>query len=189
MSAKAATARQASPGLRRRTLPAPRFWFCSAPWRSTPRSSRSAPPSDVRNAVFSPRDYGKSEFPKVQADVEARAVDAATLATAIAKDKADGRKGIRRRRRASDRSSRSSSPASSARASRASTTSPSTACRETLTVRVQTGPAINGTDLRDATGKIDVRPVHQPDRVPGRRLGAEQRDEEGRCWRTSTPAR
>ena len=56
-----------------------------------------------------------------------------------------------------------------------------------LQIRMQTGPAINGTDLRDATGDDRVRPVHEPDRVPERRRGHQQRDEEAGARRRSTP--
>ncbi len=109
---------------------------------------------DVREQGFQPEAYGAEEFPKVQTDVEKRAVDAVTLATAVLGDKkAAGEKyGV------------------------ATTTGPVLPVSLTgtfgerkanlnefkvdgmpdgITVRVQTGPAINGTDLRDATGKIE----------------------------------
>ncbi len=109
---------------------------------------------DVREQGFQPETYGAAEFPKVQADVEKRAVDAVTLANAVLADKkAAGEKyGV------------------------ATTTGPVLPVSMTgtfgerkanlnefkvdgmpegITVRVQTGPAINGTDLRDATGKIE----------------------------------
>lgn len=108
---------------------------------------------DVQADVFSPEEFGQSEFPKLQADIETRAVDAATLAAAIADDKAaasekygvaagigpvmpvkftgvvgDGKSGVYRM-------SVDGLP-------------------DSLLIRVQTGPAINGTDLRDSTGTI-----------------------------------
>ena len=109
---------------------------------------------DVREQGFQPDTYGTAEFPKVQADVEKRAVDAVTLASAVLADKkAAGEKyGV------------------------ATTTGPVLPVSLTgafgerkanlnefkvdgmpdgITVRIQTGPAINGTDLRDATGKIE----------------------------------
>ncbi|MCF6118763.1 MULTISPECIES: DUF2291 domain-containing protein [Mesorhizobium] len=108
---------------------------------------------DARKAAFSPEEYGKSEFPKVQSAVGQRAVNAATLASAIAKDKAAAEKeyGV---------------PANVGTEFSVKFTGvvgegksgiyavkvddvPST-----LVIRVQTGPAINGTDLRDATGTI-----------------------------------
>ena len=42
--------------------------------------------ADIPSNVFSPASYGKSEFPKVQAGVQNRAIDAATLAAAVIKD-------------------------------------------------------------------------------------------------------
>lgn len=108
---------------------------------------------DVREQGFQPEAYGAQEFPKVQADVEQRAVDAATLATAVLADK----------------------KAAGAKYGVATSTGPVVPVSLTgmfgdrkanlnefkvvglpdgITIRVQTGPAINGTDLRDATGKI-----------------------------------
>ena len=112
--------------------------------------------SDVngaRNAAPSAAEFGRSTFPKVRSAVEARAVDAVDLAAAIGKNKdAAGEKyGIE------------------------AGAGPEMAVRFTGTVgkedfgfydvavpglpgstlvRVQTGPAINGTDLRDSTGLI-----------------------------------
>ena len=42
--------------------------------------------SDTQTKEFEPEAYGKKQFPKTQAAIEKRAVDAATLATAIAKE-------------------------------------------------------------------------------------------------------
>ncbi len=109
---------------------------------------------DVHEQGFQADSYGAEEFPKVQSDVEKRAVDAVTLANAILADKkAAGQKyGV------------------------ATTTGPVLPVSLTgtfgerkantnefkidgmpdgITVRIQTGPAINGTDLRDATGRIE----------------------------------
>ena len=47
---------------------------------------RIGSPTDVQPGVFSPAAFGASEFPKVQSAIESRAVDAPTLAAAIAKD-------------------------------------------------------------------------------------------------------
>lgn len=108
---------------------------------------------DARADVFSPETFGATEFPNIQASIEARAVDAATLAAAIAADKA----------------------AAGAQYGVAAGVGPVMPVRfegvvgegkagvyavavpglpEELRVRVQTGPAINGTDIRDATGEI-----------------------------------
>lgn len=103
---------------------------------------------------FSAETFGAEQFPIIQESVEARAVEAVTLAAAIAEDKAaagekygvaagigpvipitftgivgEGSSGIY----AVDVEG----------------------VPDELTIRVQTGPAINGTDLRDATGDIE----------------------------------
>ncbi|RVC23005.1 DUF2291 family protein, partial [Mesorhizobium sp. M7A.F.Ca.AU.002.02.1.1] len=93
MSAKAATAstRPASPALRRALASAAVVVLLGAMALDT-NVVRIGSAGDVRSAVFSAADYGKSEFPKVQADVEARAADAVTVATAIAKDRATAEK-------------------------------------------------------------------------------------------------
>lgn len=104
---------------------------------------------DVRDQVFSPEAYGAAEFPKVQANITGRAVDAVELATAIAADAkaaaakfavgdvypvklegvvGEGKSGIYYVQVAN--------------------------LPQPLKIRVQTGPAINGTELRDATGEI-----------------------------------
>lgn len=110
--------------------------------------------NDVRQQVFSSDTYGVEQFPKIAADVEKRAVAAAELAPAVIADKkAAGEKyGV------------------------ATTTGPvlpvsfSGVVGERkgninavqvdglppeVVIRMQTGPAINGTDLRDATGTIE----------------------------------
>ncbi|MBX9458692.1 MAG: DUF2291 domain-containing protein [Rhizobium sp.] len=110
--------------------------------------------SDVREQKFSPETFGSEQFPLIKQSVETRAVDAVELATAIAADKkAAGEKyGVK------------------------TTTGPVLPVTLTgvlgerkanynvvaveglppeLTVRIQTGPALNGTDLRDATGQIE----------------------------------
>ena len=109
---------------------------------------------DVQEKKFSPQTYGAEQFPIIKQSVETRAVDAVELATAIAADKkAAGEKyGVK------------------------TTTGPVLPVTLTgvfgerkanynvlavegvppeVTVRVQTGPALNGTDLRDATGQIE----------------------------------
>jgi predicted lipoprotein len=110
--------------------------------------------NDVRQQAFSPESYGAEQFPKIQVAVREKAVAAVELAGAIAADKkAAGEKyGV------------------------ATSTGPVIAVSFTgvfgerksnynemkidglppeIVVRVQTGPAVNGTDLRDATGAIE----------------------------------
>jgi predicted lipoprotein len=110
--------------------------------------------SDVRQQAFSPEIYGAEQFPKIQADVEKRAVAAGELATAITADKkAAGEKyGV----------ATSTGPVFpvmltgtfSTRKSNINEMKIDGLPPETV-VRVQTGPAVNGTDLRDAPGTIE----------------------------------
>ncbi|WP_416067907.1 DUF2291 domain-containing protein [Rhizobium sp. ZK1] len=110
--------------------------------------------SDVRQQAFSPESFGAEQFPKIQADVEKRAVAAPDLAAAIAADKkAAGEKyGV----------ATSTGPVIpvtlsgtfGARKSNTNEMKIDGLPPETV-VRVQTGPAVNGTDLRDATGAIE----------------------------------
>jgi len=110
--------------------------------------------SDVRQQAFSPETFGAEQFPKIQADVEKRAVAASDLAAAIAADKkAAGEKyGV----------ATSTGPVIpvtltgtfGARKSNTNEMKIDGLPPETV-VRVQTGPAVNGTDLRDATGAIE----------------------------------
>lgn len=109
--------------------------------------------ADVRQQAFSPDAYGQTEFPRVAQAVKAKAGDAPELAAAIAADK----------------------DAAIAKYGAPSTTGAIMSVRVTgvageakagiypltvegmpdgVNVRVQTGPAINGTDLRDAPGDI-----------------------------------
>lgn len=109
--------------------------------------------NDVRQKAFSPDSFGATEFPRIQAVVTERAVDAATLGPAVLADKAAAGKkygtaattGVIMPVKFTGVAGESKSgiyaltidglPAS-------------------IKVRVQTGPAINGTDLRDAPGDI-----------------------------------
>jgi predicted lipoprotein len=108
---------------------------------------------DIGEAGFSPEAFGAETFPLVRESILARAVDAATLSQAVAADKAaaaaeygvpagigavipvrftgvvgEGKSGVY-------------------------DVAVEGLAGETR-IRVQTGPAINGTDLRDATGEI-----------------------------------
>ena len=108
---------------------------------------------DVRQKAFSAEAYGVAEFPKIRDNVEKRAVDAVVLSKAIEADKkAAGEKygvaggvgpiipikftGVVSERKANYNVVKVDGLAGD------------------VTVRVQTGPALNGTDLRDATGTI-----------------------------------
>lgn len=106
---------------------------------------------DTRVASFSPDAYGTKQFPRIQKDIENRAVDAATLAKALADD---------RKAAAKKYGTGGAMPVLPVRLT-------GTAGKEksgvydlsvdglnNIRIRVQTGPAINGTDLRDAPGDI-----------------------------------
>jgi predicted lipoprotein len=109
---------------------------------------------DAQPNVFAPDTYGEQQFPKIQADIEGRAVAADVLAAAIAKDKAAAAKqyGVAG-------SVGSEIPVKltgvAGKASSGIYRIAVDGLPDTLVVRVQTGPAINGTDLRDATGTIN----------------------------------
>lgn len=109
--------------------------------------------SDVQPNIFSPEAYGTSEFPKVQAAIAARAVGADELAKAIATDKDAATKkygvpgGI-----GPEMSVKFAGVAGAGKSGVYAVAVPG--LPSTLSIRVQTGPAINGTDLRDATGTI-----------------------------------
>ena len=102
---------------------------------------------------FSAAAYGKSEFPRVQAAIEKRAVPAATLAAAIAANPADAGKqyGV----------DAGGVPEMCVMFTGVAGTDANGVYTMTvpglpadISIRVQTGPAINGTDLRDAPGTI-----------------------------------
>jgi predicted lipoprotein len=108
---------------------------------------------DVRAEVFSPEAFGAAHFPTIQAQVEQRAVDAATLAEAIAADKQAA-------------AAKYGTPASIGPVMPVKFTGTAGEVKsgnydvringvpDSVRVRVQTGPAINGTDLRDFPGDI-----------------------------------
>lgn len=110
--------------------------------------------ADVRQQVFSPDSFGEEQFPRIRQFIEERAVNAPTLGPAVLADKA----------------------AASAQYGTASSTGAIMPVRLTgvvgeaksgiydvtvegvpadIRIRVQTGPAINGTELRDAPGDIE----------------------------------
>ena len=109
--------------------------------------------ADVQKQGFSAEAYGGSQFPKVQAAVEGRAVDAATLAEAALADKAAAAKkygvdaGI-----AAVVSVKFTGVAGEGKSGIYPVKV--AGVPDTINIRVQTGPAINGTDLRDAPGDI-----------------------------------
>lgn len=103
--------------------------------------------------VFSPATFGASEFPKVQSAIDGRAVDAATLAAAVAKDQAAAVKqyGI----------VAGAGPEFPVKFTGVAGKDDSgvydvavQGLPDNVHIRLQTGPAIMGTDLRDAPGTI-----------------------------------
>ncbi|SNT76521.1 DUF2291 family protein [Paracoccus seriniphilus] len=108
---------------------------------------------DVRAQAFSPDSYGESEFPRIQSIVKDKAVDAATLAPAVLADK---------KAAAETYGTPASTGAIMFVTARGKVLDGKSGVYkllvegvpEEITLRVQTGPAINGTDLRDAPGDI-----------------------------------
>lgn len=104
--------------------------------------------------AFSAKQFGVEQFPGIQKSVETRAVEASKLAAAIAEDKAAA-------------SEKYGVPAGIGPVIPVTFTGvvgegsagmyeiDVEGVPDELTIRVQTGPAINGTDLRDATGNIE----------------------------------
>ncbi|MEO8411536.1 MAG: DUF2291 domain-containing protein [Propionivibrio sp.] len=111
------------------------------------------PLSEMVSDVFSPEAYGKKDFPRIQAEIEKGAVDAKDLAAAIAADKAAagekyGKPG-------------SVGPIFPVKFSGVVGEGSSGVFKvkvdglpDDMGIRVQTGPAINGTEVRDATGTV-----------------------------------
>jgi predicted lipoprotein len=104
--------------------------------------------------AFDPAAYGAAQFPKIQAQIESHAVDAATLAAAIAKDStAAGTQYGVQGEIGPEFPVKFTGVAQKAMFGVYTVNVPGVS--NTVTVRVQTGPAINGTDVRDATGTIN----------------------------------
>lgn len=103
--------------------------------------------------AFDPAAYGKSEFPKVQDAIAKRAVPADVLAKAL-KDNADA--ATKKYGVAGGTGPEFSVSFTGKVGAGQSGIYPVTVpgVPKSLLIRVQTGPAINGTDLRDATGTI-----------------------------------
>lgn len=108
---------------------------------------------DQRAGAFSAEAYGKKAFPPIQAEIEKNAVDAKALAAALAEDKAAaGEKYGKPGSVGPIFPVRFSGVAGEVRSG--IVTIKVDGLPEGLQVRVQTGPAINGTEVRDATGTV-----------------------------------
>lgn len=109
--------------------------------------------ADVRQQGFSPDSYGEAEFPRIQSLIAEKAVDAATLAPEVLADKdaAIAKYGTA----ASTGAIMFVKLTGTAGEAKSGVyTLAVDGLPEEVTIRVQTGPAINGTDLRDAPGDI-----------------------------------
>ncbi|MGI8679770.1 MAG: DUF2291 family protein [Jatrophihabitans sp.] len=105
---------------------------------------------------FSAAPFAKKNFPKVQADIAKRAVPAATLAAALKanQDAAAKKYGVPVSGGVGPEVAVSFSGTFGKDDGSGIYTVTVPGLPKTIVVRVQTGPAINGTDLRDATGKF-----------------------------------
>ncbi len=108
---------------------------------------------DARVQAFAPETFGETEFPRIQGLIEDRAVGAAELSQAIAADPAKA---------AADHGVVSNGTpvfavtlTGVAGEARSGVYDVVVEGLEGIRVRVQTGPAINGTDVRDATGTVE----------------------------------
>lgn len=108
---------------------------------------------DVRTDAFSPETYGGEMFPEIQSFVETRAESAVRLHAAIEEDKdaAVAQYGVE----AGIGAVMPVKFTGTAGEARAGVYTVEIEELDDVTVRVQTGPAINGTDLRDAMGTIE----------------------------------
>jgi predicted lipoprotein len=111
-------------------------------------------PEAVKPGVFSPDAFGAAEFPKIKTEIEARAVEATVLAAALTADKAAATKqyGVPNGTGGTVFSVKFTGVAGDAKSGVYDLVV--SGLPDTIGIRVQTGPAINGTDLRDATGAI-----------------------------------
>jgi predicted lipoprotein len=111
-------------------------------------------PEAMQPDAFSPEAFGAAEFPKVKAGIEARAVEAQVLAEALAADKAAATKqyGMPNGTGGQVFSVKFTGVAGEVKSGVYDVAV--TGIPAEIGIRVQTGPAINGTDLRDATGTI-----------------------------------
>jgi predicted lipoprotein len=109
---------------------------------------------DAQVKTFDPAAYGEEQFPKTQTAVESRAASADTLAAAIAMDQdAAGKQyGVAGGGVGPEMSIKFTGVADKEDSGVYTVKVPNVP--DSITIRVQTGPAINGTDLRDATGTI-----------------------------------
>ncbi|WP_298860377.1 DUF2291 family protein [uncultured Microbacterium sp.] len=111
-------------------------------------------PAAQKAGSFNPDTYGAENFPKVQKAVEKNAADAKTLAEAIAADPAKAASEFAVQSSGGPVYSVTFTGVVGEGASGIYAVNVDGVSSDNLAIRVQTGPAINGTDLRDATGDI-----------------------------------
>jgi predicted lipoprotein len=109
--------------------------------------------------AFSAETYGPATFPKVQAEIEKRAVEAPKLAAAIVKDRAAAAKQYGVAATAGAEMAVKFTGVAGKNDSGNYTVAVA-GVPKTITVEVQTGPFISGQDLRDATGTIAFAQFH-----------------------------
>jgi predicted lipoprotein len=138
---------------RRLLLPAVLLGLLTAAALDT-RVVRIGSTEDQRAGAFSAEAWGRKTFPAQRAAIEAAAVDAATLAAALAEDKAAAAQKYGKPGSVGPIFAvRFSGTVGELRSGIANVTGEGLPAG--LALRVQTGPAINGTDVRDATGTIE----------------------------------
>lgn len=108
---------------------------------------------DQRAGAFSAEAWGQKAFPGIRSAIEQAAVDAKTLAAEIGQDKAAaGEKYGKPGSVGPIFAVKFTGTVGELRSGLATVAVPG--LPEGLTLRVQTGPAVNGTDVRDATGTV-----------------------------------
>lgn len=110
--------------------------------------------ADVRQQAFSPDSFGDTEFPRIQTFITEKAVDGLTIAPEVLADKvAAGKKYGTVSSTGSIMMVKLTGVMGEAKTGNYDLAVEGMPAD--IKVRVQTGPAINGTDLRDAPGDID----------------------------------
>lgn len=110
--------------------------------------------ADVRQQAFSPDTFGDAEFPRIQTYITEKAVDGVTIAPEVLADKvAAGKKYGTVSSTGSIVMVRLTGVLGEVKAGNYDMAVEGMPAE--IKVRVQTGPAINGTDLRDAPGDIE----------------------------------
>lgn len=110
--------------------------------------------ADVRQQVFSPDAFGEAEFPRIKSFVTEKALDAATIAPEVLSDKvAAGKKYGTVSSTGAIMMVRVTGVLGESKAGNYDLAVDGMPAD--IKVRVQTGPAINGTDLRDAPSDIE----------------------------------